>query len=215
MLRFIKNHYPYFPIVGLGLYLIVFSVSAKAYPGGSINAPNQQGYSFYNNFLCDVMDPVTKGGGQNYARPLAIIAHLILSFTMIWFFFILPEIFIKQNRNTLLTRYIGMLTMSVFVFMFTSYHDLIVTLTGILGTLALIPFFLELHNYPNSLLKQLAYLCFGLSVLVFFIFETKIGFSYLPFLQKIVFMVDALWVIWVSLIVACKNQVAGKTSVIL
>lgn len=99
-----------------------------------------------------------------------------------------------------------MCTMAVFIFMFTRYHDLIVTITGILGTLALIPFFLELRYYGNNRLKQLAWLCFLLSIVVFFIFETKLGFYYLPFLQKIAFVLDAFWVIWVSMIVFRKNR---------
>ena len=103
-------------------------------------------------------------------------------------------------------RFFGILTMTVFVFMSTPYHDLIVTLTGILGTIALIPFFIELRHYTGKGFKQLAYLCFILSILVYFIFETKIGFYYLPFLQKITFIFDAWWVIWVSLIVFQKNQ---------
>ena len=96
--------------------------------------------------------------------------------------------------------------MAVFIFMYTSQHDLVVTLTGILGTIALMPFFLELKDYSNKRLKQLAWLCFILSILVFFIFETKLGFYYLPFIQKIAFGLDGWWVIWVSVIVKRKNR---------
>jgi len=204
------KYLPYFPIVGMVLYIIVFTFAAIAYPGGSINVPDAIGYSFYNNFLCDVMNPTTQNGGANEARPLAIVSHLILSFTMISFFYILPRIFSVKNRNTKMIRYFGMATMTVFIFMYTSHHDLIVTLTGILGTFALIPFFIELHHYKNKGLKLLAYLCYVLSIIVFFIFETKIGFYYLPFLQKITFVVDAWWVIWSSLIVINKYKVSVK-----
>ena len=152
------------------------------------------------------MDPITKGGLYNPARGLAVVSHIVLSFAMISFFYLLPEIFSDRGKNFYLTRYIGMLTMGIFVFMSTSYHDFVVTLTGVLGTFALIPFFIELRDHPNKLLKQLAYTCFILSIIVFFIFETKIGFYYLPFLQKITFMLDAVWVVWVSTIVLRKNQ---------
>ncbi len=206
MFNLSKNYYPYFPIVGMGFYLIIFSIAASTYAGGSINVPAADSYSFFNNFLCDVMDPVTKRGDFNPARNLAIISHLILSFAMICFFYLLPEIFSKRGKNFYLIRYTGMFTMSVFIFMYTSYHDLVVTLTGIFGTIALIPFFIELRYYPNKLLKILAYVCFTLSIIVFFIFETKIGFYYLPFLQKVTFLFDTVWVIWVSLIVLRKNQ---------
>jgi len=206
MFSFLKNYYACFPIVGMGIYLLLFLIAANNYPGGSINVQTMQGYSFLHNFLCDVMDPITKGGVYNPARGLAIVSHVVLSLTMIFFFYLLPEIFNHKNRNFHFVRFFGMFTMSLFVFMYTSYHDLIVTLTGIFGTIALIPFFIELRGYPNKLMKVLAYGCFALSIVVFFSFETKIGFYYLPFLQKITFLFDAVWVIWVSLIVLGKNQ---------
>lgn len=206
MKNFHAKYLPYFPIWGMGLYIIVFIFAASGYPGGSINIPNAVGYSFYHNFLCDVMNPITQAGSINNARSLAIVSHLILSFTMIAFFYILPKIFPEKNRNTKLIAYFGMATMFVFIFMYTPYHDLIVTITGVLGTFALIPFFIELHHYKNKGLKQLAYLCYVLSLIVFFIFETKIGFYYLPFLQKITFFVDAWWVIWSCLIVINLNK---------
>lgn len=196
----------YFPIVGMMLYLIVFTVAASSYPGGSINQPHDNSYSMFHNFLCDVMNPITQGGKINDARPLAIISHLILSFTMISFFYILPKIFPQKNGNTKWMQVFGMITMTAFIFMYTQYHDQIVTITGILGTIALIPFFIEIFKHPNSKLRQLAYTCYILSVVVFFIFETKLGFYYLPFLQKITFVFDAWWVIWVSLVVIKKHQ---------
>lgn len=208
--KFDTKYLPYFPIFGLGLYIIAFTFSASAYPGGSINYPHANGYSFYHNFLCDTMNPITQSGIINNARFLAIISHLILSFTMISFFYILPKIFDVKNRNTTLIAYFGIAAMTVFIFIYTEYHDLIVTITGVLGAIALIPFFIELQHFKNKGLKRLAYLCYALSIIVFFIFETKIGFYYLPFLQKITFVFDAYWVIWSCIIVINKNKASLK-----
>ena len=206
-----KFYLPRLTIAGLGVYLLVFAIAAKGYPGGSTNLPVYNGYSFFHNFLCDVMNPVTQTGVQNEVRPLAIVSHLVLSFTMISFFYLLPEIFSFTNRNTKLTRGFGMLTMFVFIFMYTEYHDAIVTATAVLGTLALIPFFIELPKYQNANLKTLAVACFALSVVVFLIFISKIGYYYLPFIQKMAFVLDGSWVIWVSLIVIRKNKLAAQT----
>jgi len=206
MNKFDAKYLPYFPIFGLGLYIIVYTIAVSAYPGGSINYPNANGYSFYHNLLCDAMDPITQSGVINHARFLAIISHLILSFTMISFFYILPKIFSVKNRNTKMIAYFGIAAMTVLIFMYTEYHDLMVTITGVLGTIAMIPFFIELQFFKNKGLKQIAYLCFLLSIIVFFIFETKFGLYYLPFLQKITFGVDAIWVIWSCIIVINKNK---------
>jgi len=205
-LYMIKNYLPFVAIIGMAAYLVVFSFAAVDYPGGSENYAVYDGYSFFHNFLCDVMNPVTQGGLVNKARGLAIVSHIILSITMISFFYILPDIFSWENRNTRLTRVFGVLTMTVFLFMFTSYHDTIVTLTAVLGSIALIPFFIELTKYQHKGLKNLAYTCYFLSFVVFVIFVTKFGFYYLPFLQKITFAFDAWWVVWVSIIVIKKRS---------
>ena len=208
----LKTKYlPYFPIFGLGLYIIIFTFAASQYPGGSSNLPHSNSYSFFHNLLCDAMDPITKNGSTNNARFIAVIAHLILSATMISFFYILPKIFLVKNRNTKLISFFGMITMTIFIFMSTNYHDIVVTITGILGTIALIPLFIELHNYENKGLKYLVYVCYMMSIIVFLIFETKVGFYYLPIIQKITFGVDALWVVWTCTIVINKNKIALST----
>jgi len=210
MNKFETKYLPYFPMFGIALYIIVYTFAVTAYPGGSINYPNANGYSFFHNLLCDAMDPITQNGSINDARFMAVISHIILSITMISFFYILPKIFPMKNRNTKLIAYFGIPTMTIFIFMYTPYHDLIVTITGILGTIALIPLFIELQRFKNKGYKQIVYLCYAMSIIVFFIFETKIGVYYLPILQKITFGVDSCWVIWTCLIVINKNKASLK-----
>jgi uncharacterized membrane protein len=81
-----------------------------------------------------------------------------------------------------------------------------VTFTGILGSIALVPLFIELHKYENKKLRQLAYLCFSMSLVVFFSYETKIGFYYLPFIQKVTFFLDGLFVFWTCNIILNKSK---------
>ena len=157
--------------------------------------------------LCDAMEATTKNGVKNNARFLACVAHLILSLSMISFFYILPKIFLRKNLNTKLIALFGMAAMTVFILMITEYHDAIVTIVGILGTIAMIPLFIELKHYKNKNFKRLVYFAFSLSIIVYVIFETKIGIYYLPIIQKITFAVDAIWVIWTCFIVINKNKV--------
>ena len=207
MNKFSSKYFSYFPIFGLGLYVIIFTIAVLDYPGGSDNYPNATtGYSFFHNFLSDAMNPITQGGALNEARFMAVISHLILSLSMISFFYILPKIFDVKNKNTKLITVFGMASMIALMFMYTEYHDLIVTITGVLGAIALIPFFIELRSFKNKGLKRIAYLCYTLSIIVFLIFETKIGIYYLPIIQKITFFADSYWVIWSCLFVIKKNK---------
>lgn len=206
MLQFIKSKYPYFPIAGLLGFSLFFVIATSFYPGGSVNVIAAEGYSYFHNFFCDLMSLNLEEGVVNDARPIAIVGHLMLSFSLISFFYILPEIFQKQNRNTRIIRAIGMLSMTIFIFMFTKYHDLIVTISGVFTIITFIPFFIELINYENKGLKALSCLCVFLSLVLFLSYETKIGFYYAPFVQKIAFVFDSIWIIWVSMIVASKQQ---------
>lgn len=212
MTKFKTKYIPYFPIFGLGLYLITFLVATYYYPGGSENIPSDvTGYSFFHNFLCDTLHSKTYSGLINEGRPIAIIAHLLLSFTMISFFYILPNVFSVVNRNTKLIRVFGMFTMTVFILMYTEgQHDFIVILTGIFGSITFVPLFIQLHHFQNKGFKQVTYLFFILSILVFFSYETRFGFYYLPFFQKITFAVDSLLVVWTSIIVIKKNKSLAK-----
>jgi hypothetical protein len=188
-------------------------VAALQYPGGSANDPNYQGYSVFNNFLCDLMHPITESGAINPARPMAILAHMVLSLTMVCFFYILPETLDIESKNASLIRWFGMITMSVFFFMYTQYHDLIVIFTGLFGTIALVPFFIELGKHSMRGITIISYTCLALSIIVYISYNTKIGIYYLPFIQKITFAFDAAWVIWVSLIVMKKRQVVIPSKV--
>lgn len=202
------KYIPYFPIIGLAIYLVLFVLAAFQYPGGSYNEPtNISGYSFFHNFLCDTMNPITESGQINTARPLAISAHLTLSFIMISFFFILPKIFSEQNKNTKYIGLFGMLSMVLFIFMFTEYHDLFVITTAVFGSLAFIALIRELKTYDNKNFKILTYFVFAISVIVFITYQTKIGFYYTPILQKTAFFIDATIVVWTALLVIKKNKV--------
>jgi len=192
----------------MSIYLILFVIAAYLYPGGSDNLPlNENGYSFFHNFLCDTNNEVTQSGLINPGQAIAVLAHLVLSFTMMSFFYILPEIFEKQTRSTKLIRLFGILAMAIFIFMYQEdLHDLIVTLVGIFGSMAFVPIFIELVKYQNKAFKALTYLVFTMSILLFLGFETKIGIYYMPFFQKFAFFVDATLVVWAALIVIKKNK---------
>ena len=148
------------------VYLILFVTAASFYPGGSDNLPlGENGYSFFHNFLCDTNNEFTHSGIRNPGQSIAVLAHLVLSFTMMSFFYVLPGIFSHQNRNTKLIRVFGVLAMAVFTFMYQEdLHDLVVTLTGVFGSMAFVPIFIELIKYKNKSFKALTYLVYAMSL---------------------------------------------------
>lgn len=199
----------YFPVIGMSVYLIMFTTAASMYPGGSENIQTAtNGYSFFHNFLCDTNNEFTHSGLKNNGKTLANLAHIVLSFTMISFFYIMPNIFNHSNRNTKLIKILGVLSMAIFTFMYQEeLHDLVVTLVGIFASMAFLPIFIELVKYKNKPFKILTYIVFIMSLALYLGFETKVGIYYMPFLQKFVFMVDATLVYWTAFIVIRKNKI--------
>lgn len=191
------------------IYLIMFTTAAILYPGGSDNVPDaQNGYSFFHNFLCDTNNEYSHSGLKNNGKLLANLAHIMLSITMMSFFYVMPNIFDHSNRNTKLIKILGVLSMAIFTFMYQEeLHDLVVTLVGIFASMAFLPIFIELVKYKNRPFKILTYVVFVMSIALYLGFETKVGIYYMPFLQKFVFMVDATLVIWTGIIVVKKNRV--------
>lgn len=200
--------FQYSPIFGLIVYVLIYSYAVTFYPGGSLSYPNATSFSFIHNLLCDAMDVYTPNGTLNNARPLAVCAHIVLSIAMICFFIITPRIFPKANILTKMIKYCGVLSMVAFIFLYTSYHDTMVIVTAIFGTMAMIPYFLALRSLTNTGYKVIAYLGFILSFLVFLSFVSDIGRYYLPFVQKVSFVIDAVWVGWTCFIV---QKTTGKS----
>ena len=186
----------------------MFITAASMYPGGSDNIPTaQNGYSFFHNFLCDTNNFYTHSGLINNGKVLANLAHIVLSLTMMSFFYVMPNIFNHTNRNTKVIKVLGVLSMAIFTFMYQEeLHDLVVTLVGIFASMAFVPIFIELVKYKNKPFKVLTYIVFAMSVSLYLGFETKVGIYYMPFLQKFVFMVDATLVYWTAFIVVRKNN---------
>jgi hypothetical protein len=201
---------PYLSIVGMITYLIMFITAASLYPGGSDNVPDaQNGYSIFHNFLCDTNNQFTHSGLVNKGKLLANLAHIVLSITMMSFFYVMPNIFDHKNRNTKIIKILGALSMAIFTFMYQEeLHDMVVTLVGIFASMAFVPIFIELVKYKNRPFKVLTYIVFAMSIALYLGFETKVGIYYMPLLQKFVFLVDASLVIWTGSIVVGKNRVA-------
>ena len=157
--------------------------------------------------MCDTNNEFTHSGLKNNGKVLANLAHIVLSLTMMSFFYVMPNIFNHSNRNTKLIKILGVLAMAIFTFMYQEeLHDLVVTLVGVFASMAFLPIFIELVKYKNRPFKILTYIVFIMSLALYLGFETKVGIYYMPFLQKFVFMVDATLVYWTAIIVIKKNN---------
>ncbi len=175
------------PLLGIGLFFILYIFSAFLYPGGSNVETISTRYSLVNNYWCDLMANYSKNGHINPARPIAITAWVILCFSLSLFWINLPRLFSVKNINQKIIQYAGTSAMFFALFSFSKFHDAVINLAGILGVITLIPTFIELKKEHYTGLFGLALFCAFLGLLNYFIYTTHFQISKLPLLQKVTY----------------------------
>jgi hypothetical protein len=187
------------PIIGITLFVLFYIIAALHYPGGSYVSPNQSGYSFKNNYLCDLLDDKAINGVLNSARTYARIALGILCFSLILFWYRLPKLFERKNKSQTIMSITGMLSMLITLFLASGIHDIIVRISGVFGVIALFISFIELYiaNYYKVLI--LGFICLLLFLTNYYIYETELLLDKLPLIQKVTFLSFITWFVILSI----------------
>lgn len=176
------------PIIGIGLFLLLYVLAALMYPGGSNTEQLSGGFSVQNNYWCDLMENTAKNGSVNTARPVAISAWIILCLSLGLFWVNLPRLFNKRSIDHKVIQYAGTLTAAIAIFSFTKFHDIVIDLAGVFGTITSIAAFIELKKGKYYDLLSLAMFCYFLGVVNYFLYTTNLFISQLPVLQKITYV---------------------------
>ena len=92
-----KAYLLFLPFLGTDLFLLFYIIAAIKYPGGSYADPTHEGFSFFNNYLCDLLDSQAIIGIENTASLYARLSLAILCLTMIIIWSYLPKLFSKKS----------------------------------------------------------------------------------------------------------------------
>lgn len=94
-------------VSGLFGYLLCIIASARLYPGGTWDDRTTQGFSFWENFWCDLLSPVAIGGGEHrLGSYLARAAFVSFAFSMLTFW-PLAERYVGPSPQTRLAIRLG------------------------------------------------------------------------------------------------------------
>lgn len=206
-MKHIKTNYLYLiPLLGILIYFILFYYSAKLYPGGTNLDKNSIGFSFLNNYWCELLNSKGKNGEINIAKPFAISAMLILTLSLSVFWLFLPILFNYSTKINNLLRFSGVLSMFISNFIFTNLHDFIINVAGASGLIAMA---LTLNGLYKT--KQSFLLIFGLFSLLLMainsiIYNTGLFFYLLAVLQKITIFVVLFWVVLLNFKIIEKQK---------
>lgn len=181
------------PMVGMGLFVVLYIIAAMYYPGGSFASPDKIGFSFWNNYLCDLLDHYAINGEPNSARYFAraSLAILCASLFLLWVY--LPLFFTVKSYNRSIMWLSGMLALGTTFFLTSGTHDLTLRIAGGFGVLAFVSCVLELFKIGHYKLGLFGVVCLLLFVVNYFSYETGVFRHWLPIIQKLTFVCCILW----------------------
>jgi hypothetical protein len=182
------------PVFGIVLFLILYVIATEFYPGGSQADMNAKGFSWINNYWCNLLNENAINGQFNAARPIALFAMGVLSCSLALFWIIFPSYAEFNIRSGLVMKAAGILAMIIGMFSFTQYHDMVINLATFTGLIPLSFTFVGLYRAGWRKLYW-----GGLFILVLIALNNILYYSegllhFLPVFQKFTFLYFLLWV---------------------
>ncbi|MCE2613008.1 hypothetical protein LVD13_08495 [Flavobacteriaceae bacterium D16] len=196
-----EPHHSYLllPVLGMGLFVILYVLSALNYPGGTWIDPTTPGFSFWHNYLCDLLDYKSLNGEINSGRYYARAALGVLCISLIYLWVYLPHLFQKWSWNTRLMWFSGIIALITTMLLSSGTHDLTIRIAGVLGAIALLSAFAEMWKAGYPALVKFGFVCLFIFLGNYYIYETGEGLYSLPVIQKVTFSGFIAWFIWVDL----------------
>lgn len=134
------------PFFGTIVFICLYIIATFYYPGGSQVDKYSNGFSWSNNYWCNLLNETSINGKHNPARPIAISAMVILCLSLANFWYIFPEKTATKKSIRLTIQISGALAMTISLFLFTSFHDIIIIVASLFGMLAIFGTFIILHQ---------------------------------------------------------------------
>lgn len=188
------------PVCGIPGFVVLYVYASLYYPGGSQADAHATGFSWVNNYWCNLLDDIAINGQTNAAQPIAMIAMLVLCISLAVFWLVFPSVSRLEFVLLRITQFAGVAAMVTALFLNSSLdHDLITNLASLLGLIAVAGTLKGLR-----LLKWHSLFWFGVINLVLVLLNNYLYYSphllrYLPLVQKISFASFLFWLILISI----------------
>lgn len=201
-----KNLHLLLPVAGILLFVLLYLIAADMYPGGSQVDKNSPGFSWINNYWCNLLNEVAINGRRNPAKPVAMAGMVVLGLSLSYFWWLFPKHLAAGRRAKPVIRISGVAAMTSALFLFSSdHHDLVTNLAAMFGLVALTGTLYGLYNNQWYGLLALGFLNILLVGVNNYVYYTKGFIFYLPVIQKISFAFFLLFIGAIS-VNLYKNQ---------
>lgn len=188
------------PIAGIMLFVALYILAALQYPGGSQANPVSNGFSWMDNYFCNLLNQTAINGHPNKGQPIAIASLMVLALSLALFWWNFPKILPLNKIQSQIIRLSGVGSMMIACLLFTNInHDLITNTASLFGLIAILIAMWIL--YQN---KRMFIFVFGLFNLLLVIVNNWFYYDpslikYLPLIQKISFASFLIWVCCINL----------------
>lgn len=183
------------PAFGILVFVVLYMVAALLYPGGSQVDKNSIGFSWINNYWCNLLSGKAINGQYNSAQPVAITGMLVLWFTLLIFWFLFTMHMKIKRSAKLIIQISGTLCMVTGLFLLTNInHDLIINLSSSFGVIASIVIMICLFSNKFYLLFAFGLFILLLVILNNYYYHTDGLIIYLPVIQKVTFASFLIWI---------------------
>jgi hypothetical protein len=187
------------PLIGIPLFIILYVWASMYYPGGSQTDQHSVGFSWMDNYWCNLLNTTAINGEPNHSKPIAMAGMLVLavSFVSFWIGFATVALYNKLTRKATIVS--GVLAMATALLLNTSLdHDLVTNLASISGLLAVGGTLIGLYK-----LQWRSLFWFGLINLILVVINNLFYYNpsligYLPLVQKITFGLFLMWFFLIS-----------------
>ncbi len=183
------------PTFGILLFVGLFFIAASMYPGGSQFNPNSTGFSWADNYWCNLLYEEAINGETNPARPFAIVGMGFLCGSLALFFYMFPKYYPLNKIWDRIIQISGVLSMLLAASISTEHHDIMTTLSSLSGLCTLVGILMSLYKNKLRGFMYTAFFCIILLGVNNYIYYSENYLYYLPIIQKITFAVILLWVI--------------------
>jgi hypothetical protein len=187
------------PALSVAAFVFLYAVAASLYPGGTRAEPSRVGFSFLDNYWCDLLDEITYGGRQNPARRPAIVATVILSAGLAALWWNVPTLCPDARRRAAVARWSGLSSAMVIPFIASRLHNVAIDIAALLGVVAFVAAMSALGRRAGRSLVMLASVALALSLTNYTLWRTGIGLSVLPIVQKGAFTAFLGWIVALAL----------------
>ncbi|HOY94612.1 MAG TPA: hypothetical protein PK509_02660 [Catalimonadaceae bacterium] len=203
-----KRH---FVLSGVLISALCFTIAVSVYPGGNPEDLHSDGFYWTKNYISHLLNYVALNGQANPSRPFAVAAVLLLGFCSGLAFLRFSNKIQRQDFKRPI-RYLSVAIMLLSVLMVApSIHDQIVRMMSI-TTLVLFfynaVYFLKSGPITIKLISSFVVILFYGAGYMYF---TRSGLTYLPMVQKLIHMIQIVWIIYLEYGIHSPDQPNKQT----